>query len=99
MQYYTPSAVLYCYEYDGLTDFTSEGELSVTYPNYTGIPFSQTIDLLISHSSTTASPTGVYSDTETVHDFWDYDFLTDTFKYIEVESYEFGVYDLSVVAP
>ncbi len=97
MEYYTTEATLYYCSWNLETDEFEEKEITVTYPNYTGIPFGQTIDTLIQHSQTSEKPLGVYTNAQKVHDYWDYDTETGIFRLIEPQSYSFSAYDTEVV--
>ena len=72
---------------------------TVDYPEYVGVPFSQTMESLISISSTTEVSPGVYECTHTIEDYWDFDDSTGILSVIEVQSYDPLFADLSVIAP
>lgn len=98
MAYYTPSAEISWYEYDGLADTFFAETITVSYPLYTGIPFGVSIDDLVSQFPAMEISSGVYQNTQTVHDYWDYNPGTESIKSIEVNEYEFSAYDESLVA-
>ncbi|NLX19471.1 MAG: hypothetical protein GXY53_09380 [Desulfobulbus sp.] len=95
MDYWTKKFTVRYWKYDYNTGSYVEPVTYETFDDLDGdnieVHFGQNLHDLIDHSATAETATGVYENTQTVYDYYDYSGGVE--EVIEVWSYAFGIYD------